>query len=145
MEMNNVETMLAGGAGGITVTGFLFWSVRRMFRQYSTEITEKRKDEAEAALFTNLRAEITRMGEDILKIKEAHRQEKHALDRRIEALEHKVATLNGQRNRTKQIAVDGYRSCAKGSCQHQPDTLGKFNQIIDHGDPNKEWDFKTAP
>lgn len=108
--LDGQDLQQAGGtvAGGAVGLGFITWVLRKAWRQYSAEIPETRKDQAEAVLFDNLRAEISRMGDTIATLRREHEHERVALETRVQLLEVRIRLIIDRVGYAKRKALDVY-------------------------------------
>lgn len=110
-NQNLMETVGAGSAIGIALT-LLYKFIVRLFRM---EKPEASKDNAESTLYDNLRAEISRMSEDLRDMKERHEVERAAFEIRVKGLESEIIVLHFKFREAQSQAVEAY-AITKGLC-----------------------------
>ncbi|TAN49043.1 MAG: hypothetical protein EPN21_13235 [Methylococcaceae bacterium] len=127
-EIPNIE-VLAGGTAGLS---FLLVIGKKLWRLLSSEATETRKDRAEATIYNNLQGEITRMGDDIRELKDAHRADEKLWKERIAALETEISSLNRVLAEIKVCVVEALEKVTEcdSNCQEKSIMSAKLKQIL---------------
>jgi signal transduction histidine kinase len=105
MDVENHAAALGGAASGGAV---LLWLTSKVFKAFIGDITENKKNQAESALYENLRNQINEMGEDISSIKEDHKKEKQELESRITQLEDAIHSLSQRYRHNQMLALEAY-------------------------------------
>jgi hypothetical protein len=129
----DVGTYALGGTGVLAAVVFLG---RKIWQNFTGAQADTQKAQADAAIFSQMRQQLTDLATEIKELKAEHKKEKAELEARITNLEAKVYQLVLKVDKSRKHALDAYaaltsvRECGK-ACKNIEDAIVHIKKILE--------------
>jgi len=129
----DIGVYAVGGTGVLAAVAFLG---RKIWQNLTSATVDSAKASADAAIFTQMRQQLTDLATEIKELKASNKAERQELEHRIDDLEAKIQKLSFRLGHIRRLAIDAYaaltstKECGK-ACKNIDDAIVCLKQILD--------------